>query len=149
MSVSSFTPAPLRRTGPFDPSHGFRHGGCYCWRTPALPSVGRPGKHPRENVPTEPYPYPHSFGVCGSNQSTLRPPASVLYTLPRIAYSHAYGRHCRAAVAGPRERVTVVQLTDLNPADVMSCLLIVGPRRHSGTQPTRENRVVTPRRHPS
>lgn len=53
-------------------------------------------------------------------------------------------------VSGPDERVTVVRLADLNPADVdMRCLLIVGSSQTQWYAGDSADRVFTPRRYPS
>lgn len=53
-------------------------------------------------------------------------------------------------VSGPDERVTVVRLADLNPADVdMRCLLIVGSSQTQWYAGDSTDRVFTPRRYPS
>ncbi|MCV7400935.1 precorrin-2 C(20)-methyltransferase [Mycobacterium fragae] len=52
-------------------------------------------------------------------------------------------------VSGPDERVTVVRLADLNPADVdMRCLLIVGSSQTQWYAGDSADRVFTPRRYP-
>jgi precorrin-2 C20-methyltransferase / precorrin-3B C17-methyltransferase len=53
-------------------------------------------------------------------------------------------------VSGPGERITVVRLADLDPADVdMRCLLIVGSSQTQWTTHDDQARVFTPRRYPS
>jgi precorrin-2 C20-methyltransferase/precorrin-3B C17-methyltransferase len=53
-------------------------------------------------------------------------------------------------VSGPREEVTVVQLADLDPADVdMRCLLIIGSSQTQWYSEESGDRVFTPRRYPT
>jgi precorrin-2 C20-methyltransferase/precorrin-3B C17-methyltransferase len=53
-------------------------------------------------------------------------------------------------VSGPDERVTVVRLDELDPADVdMRCLLIVGSSQTQWHSADPADRVFTPRRYPS
>lgn len=53
-------------------------------------------------------------------------------------------------VSGPRERVTVVRLADLDPAEVdMSCLLIVGSSQTQWYSDAAGDHVFTPRRYPA
>jgi precorrin-2 C20-methyltransferase / precorrin-3B C17-methyltransferase len=53
-------------------------------------------------------------------------------------------------VSGPGERVTVVRLADLDPAEVdMHCLLIVGSSQTQWYATDSVDRVFTPRRYPS
>ncbi len=53
-------------------------------------------------------------------------------------------------VSGPGERVTVVRLADLDPAEVdMRCLLIVGSSQTQWYAADSADRVFTPRRYPS
>ena len=52
-------------------------------------------------------------------------------------------------VSGPRERITVVRLVDLDPAEVdMRCLLIVGSSQTQWHRDDSGDRVFTPRRYP-
>jgi precorrin-2 C20-methyltransferase/precorrin-3B C17-methyltransferase len=53
-------------------------------------------------------------------------------------------------VSGPAERMTVVRLDELDPADVdMRCLLIVGSSQTQWHLVGSTDRVFTPRRYPS
>ncbi|MBY0441086.1 MAG: precorrin-2 C(20)-methyltransferase [Mycobacteriaceae bacterium] len=53
-------------------------------------------------------------------------------------------------VSGPSERITVVRLADLDPADVdMNCLLIIGSSQTQWYSDSSGDRVFTPRRYPA